>query len=233
MYTRAYIKKQQGAVLLTSLVFLGVITMIGIVILSTGALQEKMAGNNHLLSITSNAAQAASDAYIVDAGIVANGSFTDFANAGGAPLGVSGNILRDTWWATMISSTGTGSVQEPLVLNAANAVSHCVDSNGVNVDGADCSVSIQRSTNNAAPIRARTQAYFAGCHAAFCGAGMATSLSNSGDAGPGCIKAYVEGAAWLDRDGDKKPTVGTGGEAIVYVDQWIRWRRPMHCEDVF
>ena len=228
MYTRVYFKKQQGAVLLTSLVFLGVITMIGIVILSTGALQEKMAGNNHLLSITSNAAHAASNAYVVDASIVANGSFQDIANAGTNP-GVNGNILHNTWWATMVNPGGTRSVSDPLVLNAVNAVSHCVDASGRNIDGADCSVSIQRSLNNAAPIRARTQAYFAGCGPTYCGTGMAMSLSDSKKNSLGCIKAYVEGAAWLDRDDDQRPTVGTGGEAIVFVDQWMRWRRPVSC----
>jgi len=203
---------QKGVVLLTSLVLLFILTIIGIALFSTGTIQEKMASNNELITLQANAAQSAINAYMSNGMIVANGSLSDPANKGT-------NLVRRTWDATTV-------LQVPFKPLAGNAISSCVNNKGTATVSANCKNSTFQNTNTPAPIKAQSKAYYDGCSANLCGAGMAMSLGLGSTLG--CPRFYVEGTSWLDLNKDGVPATD-GSEPRIFVDEWLRWQRPVLC----
>jgi len=210
-------QKQQGVILVTSLIFLLILTIFGIVTLTTGTMQEKMAANSQLVTLTTNAAQSAVDAYVAEGNFIANNSI-------GANANLNVQIVRRTKDLTLAAV-------QPFVPVEANAFISCVNSVGTNLNLANC-VGIDFLTksvaaNAVAAIRSRSKAYYVSCISTFCGPGMASSLGIGSTIG--CMRFYVEGAGWIDLDNDGLPPAVGGEESPVFVSEWLRWQRPTLC----
>ncbi|ARU54921.1 hypothetical protein OLMES_0829 [Oleiphilus messinensis] len=213
--------RQEGAVLLTSLILLAIVTIIGAYIFSSGLLQERMATNTQLVALNQNAAQSSVDAYAQEGGTVFGGS-----------LNHSGNITLNVVRRTIELSPAP---PVPFVKQAASAFKACVNNSGTIAKTAEgtstlaCDdVDFQNTTGAASPIIGLSHAYYASCAPTDCGPGMASSLGVGSTLG--CPILYVEGSGWLDVDGNGVPTQNIAGEeALFYIDEWLRWQRPTLC----
>lgn len=217
---RRFAQAQEGAILIVSLVLLLALTVIGAMTLSTGSLQELMAANSQLVSTNRQAAQTATSAFVSEGSIVFADSLPHNANQGV-------QLLR------VVMAAGNPG---PTATESENAVVHCIGDNGLNTDrtaasNQDCAGAAYNITANAAgsaPVKSRRRAYYLSCAPAYCPSGMATSLDQ--DVGLGCPNFYVEGAGYLDVDGNGLPPAVGNEEAAVFEHQWLRWRRSVLCE---
>ncbi len=209
--------KQSGAVLLTSLVLLGLVTIVGAYVFSSGALQERMATSNQLVTLSQNAAQSAVDAFSSEGMYAASGSLNHSAN-------INTNIARKT-------IDKTSHIPVPFKPQNSNAIVLCVDQNGVIAKsgpmGTDCTgVDFQNTTGSSAEIKGLAEAYYAGCAPIHCGPKMASSLGS--DSTLGCPIFYLSGSGWLDVDSDGLPAA-SGDESRTFIHEWARWQRPTQC----
>jgi len=66
MYTKSMVRKQTGAALFTALIFLLVLTLIGVTALKDSGLSERMSANAQISQMAFNAAESAMDQYIAE-----------------------------------------------------------------------------------------------------------------------------------------------------------------------
>lgn len=215
---------QRGAILLTSLVLLAVLTIVGAYVFSTGSLQERMAGVAQLMTLNTQASQSAADAFMASGSNVAGGSISNPANIGA-------NIVRRTIDQSPV-------IPVPFTPQAANAIAFCVNNNGQTTNvatgsaAATCaSVQLQNTAGAAAAIRGNAAAYYYGCGADLCGEGQATSMGGA-TGNWGCPMFYVESNGWLDLDGNGLPQTAPSDESPVVISQWARWKRPVKCNEL-
>lgn len=95
--------RQHGAALIIGLVLLISLTVVGVGVLSTTSLEQRMAGNMTDLNLAFNAAETAGRAF---AARVRTGNFTDPINVCQGLSGCYGNIgvLNKNWWDSADSS---------------------------------------------------------------------------------------------------------------------------------
>lgn len=210
--------RQQGAILIVSLIILLVLTIIGAMTLKTGTLQELMAGNAQLVSTNRQAAQTAANSFVAEGSVVFNDSLQHGSN-------VNTQLLRKAIAKRTNAATPTATNQ---------AVVHCVTSAGATTEvttatgGGGCTTAANNFSAGGAPIKARRRAFYLDCRPTLCPQGMATSLDQV--AGLGCPTFYVEGAGFLDVDGNGLPPAAGNEETAVYEHSWARWKRPVLCE---
>ena len=220
LYRGSSASAQRGAILITSLVLLAVLTIIGAYVFSTGTLQEKMAASNRLITLNEHAAQSSVDAFPSEGMYVANGSLNNASN-------INTNIVR-------ITIDRTTSIPKPFRPINTNAITYCVNGNGVISNQGSSSavtncngIQFQNTAGQAADIRSYVQAYYASCTPTDCGPGMASSLGAGTNLG--CPVFYLEGSGWIDHDGDGLPPVTASDESRIFLDEWMRWQRPTLC----
>lgn len=100
--------KQQGAVLMISLMILLVMTLIGVTAMGTSTMEEKMAGNERDLTLAFHAAEAAlrqGEEYVTD-NVVSTSAF-DGATNGLHAQGSNPDVFAAATWATAIDYAGT------------------------------------------------------------------------------------------------------------------------------
>jgi len=112
--------RQRGVTLVVSMIFLVLLTLLGITAMNTTSLQEKMAGNTRDLDVALQAAESAlrkGEGYL--AGLASNGLAPPPAAAGGSsgywPINTA-QVWDDTWWNANSIAYGGGldpAVQDP------------------------------------------------------------------------------------------------------------------------
>jgi len=164
------LKNQQGSALLMSLIFLVVLTVLGLTALNSGTIDTQVSSNLQQAKTAFYAAQSAANA------------FTNQGNAGN-DLIEAGHILAAT--------RAAANPVDPDSINVADALTMCVGANGVN--NADCNATFLQAN-----FKARTDTWYRGCNgpATECpgfSLGVGTTI-------PGCHRYQVQGTGWIDLD---------------------------------
>lgn len=193
-----YFSKQvKGAALITSLLILLVLSIIGLAFMGSSILAERMAANEQISVITTNAAQAASKSvagFMEREGLVLNS--TSFALA-------RNNAVRDS--ADPYGAT-----------NNTFSVRRCVGEDGTVTGTCDGAVKLDSSTN----LRNEASIIYRGCISTNTNGSTAQILNNPGTSTQvGLVPHFVEldGTGWYETSGDVLPTDGTDPLSIVEI----------------
>ena len=165
-----YSNNQKGSALLMSLIFLVVLTVLGLTALNSGTIDTQVSSNLQQSKTAFYAAQSGANAY------------TNQGNAGN-DLTEPGHIL-----AVTRAAANTADYQST---NVVDALTRCAAANGTN--NADCDATFLQAN-----FKARTDTWYRGCNgpATECpgfSLGVGTTI-------PGCHRYQVQGTGWIDLD---------------------------------
>ncbi len=163
-------QKQTGSALLISLIFLVILTVLGLAALTSSTNEAEMTSNLQQSVTAFNTAQSGTNAY------------TNEGNAGN-DLTEAGHILVLTRAAANAADFDS--------VNVADALTRCAAANGTN--NADCDATFLQEN-----FKARTDTWYRGCQgpATECpgfSLGVGTTI-------PGCHRYQVQGTGWIDLD---------------------------------
>ncbi len=163
-------RRQSGSALLVSLIFLVVLTVLGLTALNSGTNETQISSNLQQAKTAFYAAQSGANAYI---------------NQGNA-----GNDLTEA--AHLLALTrAAANAADFNSTNLADALTRCAAADGTN--NADCDATFLQAN-----FKARTDTWYRGCSgpATECpgfSLGVGTTI-------PGCHRYQVQGTGWIDLD---------------------------------
>jgi Tfp pilus assembly protein PilX len=168
--TRYYSNKEQGSALLVSLIFLVVLTILGLTALNSGTTDTQISSNLQQAKTAFYSAQSGANAY------------TNQGNTGN-DLIEPGHVLAATRAAANTANFAS--------TNVADALTRCAAANGTN--SADCDTTFLQAN-----FKARTDTWYRGCNgpATECpgfSLGVGTTI-------PGCHRYQVQATGWIDLD---------------------------------
>jgi len=162
--------KQQGSALLISLIFLVVLTILGLTALNSGTADTQISSNLQQSKTAFYAAQSAANAY--------------------TNQGNSGNDITEATHLLAVTRAAANPANFAST-NVADALTRCTAANGTN--SADCN-----NTFLQANFKARTDTWYRGCQgpATECpgfSLGVGTTI-------PGCHRYQIQATGWIDLD---------------------------------
>ncbi len=186
---------EQGSALLMSLIFLVILTVLGLAALNSSTNETQISTNIQQAKTAFYTAQSGSNAYVNE--------------------GNTGNDLDPGVAGQNHILTLTRNAADPGDLDStdlADALTRCAQADGTN--GVTCAGNFYLQEN----FKARTDTWYRGCN------GPATECPGFslgvGTTIPGCHLYQVQGTGWIDLDGaDAAPSNSEETQAIV--DQWL------------